>query len=85
MSHGQLQPCCPSQVGAELECFVLCLVLSCVVCKPCMLVHRSRETANMEYIKNIVHHYMCTDSTDQQQMLPALATAPHFSPEEVRL
>ena len=37
----------------------------------------------MEYIKNIVHHYMCTNSTGRQQMIPALATALHFSPEEV--
>ena len=32
----------------------------------------------MEYIKNIVHHYMCTNSTGRQQMIPALATALHF-------
>ena len=47
----QLQPCCPSQVGAELEYFVLCLMLSCVAGKPYMFVHRPLETANMEYIK----------------------------------
>ena len=85
MSHGQLQPCCPSQVGAELEYFVLCLVLSCVVCKPYMFVHRPLETANMEYIEDIVYHYICTNSTDRQQMIPSLATALHFSLEEVRL
>ena len=45
---------------------------------------RTRETANMEYIKNIVLHYMCTNSTGREQMTAAIATALHFSEGEVR-
>ena len=51
-------------------------VSTCVFC-------RTRETANMEYIKNIVLHYMCTNSAGREQMTSAIATALHFSEDEV--
>jgi hypothetical protein len=44
---------------------------------------RTRETANMEYIKNIVLHYMCTNSAGREQMTSAIATALHFSEDEL--
>ena len=49
----------------------------------CFLSFRSRETSNMEYIKNIVFHYMRTNSDGREQMIPAIATALHFSEDEV--
>lgn len=73
------QPTCNLMYKQDIT--ILCLVL--IFRLLCLYVYRSRETANMEYIKNIVHHYMCTNSTGRQQMIPALATALHFSPEEV--
>ncbi len=44
---------------------------------------RSRETENLEYLKNVVIHYMCADSTGREQMVTPLATILHFSPDEV--
>lgn len=46
---------------------------------------RSRETESMEYLKNIIFHFMCSDSYGRDQMLSPIATVLHFSPEEVRL
>lgn len=45
---------------------------------------RSRETANLEYLKNVVHRYMtCRGSVSaRQQMLNAIATILQFSPAE---
>jgi len=45
---------------------------------------RTRETANLEYLKNVVHRYMlCTGGTSaRQQMLNAIATILEFSPVE---
>lgn len=43
----------------------------------------SRESANLEYLKNVVFHYMvCTDSIGKQQMLNAISTILQFSPKE---
>ena len=44
---------------------------------------RSRETENLEYLKNVVVHYMSADSTGRDQLLMPLATVLHLSPEEV--
>ena len=44
---------------------------------------RSRETENMEYLKNVIIHYMCADSGGREQMVTPIATILHFSPEEV--
>lgn len=45
---------------------------------------RSRETANLEYLKNVVHRYMtcCGGASARQQMLNAIATILQFSPIE---
>lgn len=45
---------------------------------------RSRETANLEYLKNVVHRYMicCGSVSARQQMLNAIATILQFSPAE---
>ena len=37
----------------------------------------------MEYLKNIIFHFMCSDSYGRDQMLSPIATVLHFSPEEV--
>lgn len=43
----------------------------------------SRENANLEYLKNVVYHYMiCTDTVGRQQMLNAISTILQFSPKE---
>ena len=44
---------------------------------------RSRETENLEYLKNVVVHYMSADSSGRDQLLMPLATILHLSPEEV--
>ena len=44
---------------------------------------RSRETENLEYLKNVVVHYMSADSAGRDQLLMPLATILHLSPEEV--
>lgn len=44
---------------------------------------RSRETANLEYLKNIILHYMSSDKTGKDHMINAIATVLHFSPHEV--
>ncbi|XP_064400000.1 GRIP and coiled-coil domain-containing protein 1-like [Halichondria panicea] len=44
---------------------------------------RSRETESMEYLKNIVMHYMCADSAGRDQLINPLATVLHFSQDEV--
>jgi len=45
---------------------------------------RSRETANLEYLKNVVHRYMTCrgGASARQQMLNAIATILQFSPAE---
>ena len=45
--------------------------------------YRSRETANLEYLKNIILHYMSSDKTGKDHMINAIATVLHFSPHEV--
>ena len=37
----------------------------------------------MEYLKNIVMHYMCADSAGRDQLISPIATVLHFSPDEV--
>ena len=44
---------------------------------------RSRETENMEYLKNVMIHFMSADSTGREQMITPIATILHFSPDEV--
>jgi len=49
--------------------------------------NRSRESANLEYLKNVVYRYMCgvagSDGLGgRQQMLNAIATILAFSPHE---
>ena len=46
--------------------------------------NRSRGTENMEYVKNIIFHFMCSDSYGRQQMVSPIATVLHFSPDEVQ-
>ena len=45
--------------------------------------NKSRESANLEYLKNVVYHFMiCHDSVGKQQMTNAIATILEFSPRE---
>ena len=44
---------------------------------------RSRETENLEYLKNVVIHYMSADAPSQEQLLVPIATVLHFSSDEV--
>ena len=45
--------------------------------------NRSRESANLEYLKNVVYHYMISYSgTGRLQMANAIATILQFSPAE---
>ena len=44
---------------------------------------RSRETENLEYLKNVVVHFMSADSAGRDQLLMPLATILHLSPDEV--
>ena len=45
--------------------------------------NKSRESANLEYLKNVVYQYMvCSDSRGKQQMLNAISTILQFSPKE---
>ncbi len=45
--------------------------------------NKSRESANLEYLKNVVFQYMvCSDVNGKQQMLNAIATILQFSPRE---
>ncbi|CAD5123289.1 DgyrCDS11647 [Dimorphilus gyrociliatus] len=47
--------------------------------------NRSRESANLEYLKNIVYQYMIrNDLETRQRMLNAIATILEFSPKEKR-
>ena len=48
-----------------------------------LFLPRSRETANLEYLKNIILHYMSSDKTGKDHMINAIATVLHFSPHEV--
>ncbi|XP_002741891.1 GRIP and coiled-coil domain-containing protein 1-like, partial [Saccoglossus kowalevskii] len=44
---------------------------------------RSRESANLEYLKNVCYSYFMTDDyPSKQQMLNAIVTILHFSPKE---
>jgi len=44
-----------------------------------------RETANMEYLKNVVYQYLiATDSAAKKRMVTAIATILQFSPDEKR-
>ena len=48
------------------------------------LFFRSRESANLEYLKNIVLRFMMSTSYSvKQQMITAIATVLEFSPKEV--
>jgi predicted RNase H-like nuclease (RuvC/YqgF family) len=44
---------------------------------------RSRETENLEYLKNIIFHFMCSDFSGQQQLIIPISTVLHFTPKEV--
>ena len=45
--------------------------------------NQSRESANLEYLKNVVYHYMtCGETTGRQKMLNAIGTILQFSPKE---
>lgn len=44
---------------------------------------RSRETENMEYLKNIIIHFMSADSAGRHQMINPIAAVLHFSKDEV--
>lgn len=45
--------------------------------------NKSRESANLEYLKNVVYHFMmCHDTVGRQQMTNAIATILEFSPKE---
>ncbi|XP_065835347.1 GRIP and coiled-coil domain-containing protein 1-like [Oscarella lobularis] len=47
---------------------------------------RSRETANMEYLKNVIYKLLLSDPATPiyTQLVNALATILHFSPEEIK-
>ncbi|XP_078129767.1 GRIP and coiled-coil domain-containing protein 1 [Sander vitreus] len=48
-----------------------------------LLRDRSREGANMEYLKNILYKFLTlTDASGRQQTLGAILTILHFSPQE---
>ena len=45
--------------------------------------NKSRENANLEYLKNVVYKYMVTtDAVGREQMLNAISTILQFSPRE---
>ena len=44
---------------------------------------RSRETENFEYLKNVILHFMISDSTSREQLIKPIATVLHFTPNEV--
>ncbi len=45
--------------------------------------NRSRESANLEYLKNVVYQYMVShDTAGRKQMLNAISTILEFSPKE---
>ena len=46
-------------------------------------MYRSRETENMEYLKNIVIHFMSSDAVGREQLVTPLSTVLHFTPTEV--
>ena len=49
-----------------------------------LLFCRSRESANLEYLKNIVLRFMMSTSYSvKQQMITAIGTILEFSPKEV--
>lgn len=50
-----------------------------------LVFYRSRETENLEYLKNIIIHYMSADSAGRDQMINPIATVLHFSKDEVLL
>ena len=39
----------------------------------------------MEYVKNVIFHFMCSDSYGREQMISPISTVLHFSPDEVLL
>lgn len=44
---------------------------------------KSRENANLEYLKNVIYHYLIsTDNSGRQPMLNAITTILEFSPKE---
>ncbi|XP_046435152.1 GRIP and coiled-coil domain-containing protein 1 isoform X1 [Neodiprion fabricii] len=46
--------------------------------------YKSREGANLEYLKNVVLNYLLTnDASSKRHMLNAISTILHFTPEEV--
>lgn len=46
--------------------------------------NRSRESANLEYVKNVILRYLLTDSDSvRQQMVAAISTILEFSPQEL--
>lgn len=53
--------------------------MSCVLC----VHYRSRETESMEYLKNVIYHFMCSDSTGREQLVTPLSTLLHFTQAEV--
>ena len=48
-----------------------------------VVVYRSRETENMEYLKNVIIHFMCSDSVGREQLVTPVSTVLHFTPTEV--
>ena len=45
--------------------------------------NKSRESANLEYLKNVIYHYMIEyDRESRQRMLNAIATILQFNPKE---
>lgn len=44
---------------------------------------RSRETENFEYLKNVILHFMISDSTSREQLIKPIATVLHFTPNEI--
>lgn len=51
-------------------------------CESVFFLIRSRETENLEYLKNVIFHFMCSDSGREQLIVP-IATILHFTPNEV--
>ena len=69
----------------HLSIFLFILVYSSlyIFVHSCIFMFRSRETENFEYLKNVILHFMISDSTSREQLIKPIATVLHFTPNEV--
>ena len=76
---------CPPKEKFEILSLLNIIFLKMPPVGPCESVFfliRSRETENLEYLKNVIFHFMCSDSGREQLIVP-IATILHFTPNEV--